>query len=186
MGVKAIENKYRVVHIVQLREFSVSHDKYELCLCIGSAYIPECIVVSLEGKIIKGAPDRSNADLNRYYIEMKQDEGETLKGLIHEKDVYAEVIPVYTFDNGRVIKKFGEPSRIGFPNTFTDGEIMYNNVIFNDIESARAACRKDARAGVKMAFRRFKEVWSECAGKVVHISKHLFRETYYYLYSFTQ
>jgi hypothetical protein len=186
MGVKAIEEKYKVKHIVQLREAEVSYNKYELCLCIGSAYIPECIVVNMQGKIVKGGPERSNAELNRYFIELKQDEGETLKALINQQDVYTETVPVYTFDDGRVIKKYAEAGKIGFPHTFTDGRIMYENTTFTDIAEARIACKKDSRAGIKSAFRTFKEAWAECAARLYKVTKYVLREAFYYLRSHWQ
>lgn len=183
MGVKAIKNKYGIKHIVQLREAEVSYQKYELCVCIGSPYIPDCIVINMQGKVVKGAPDRSNADLNRYFIEIKQDEGETLKALIHQQDTFGELVPVYTYHNGQVLKKFAEAGKIGYPHTFTDGRIMYENTTFTDIAKAREACKEDMRAGVKSAARTFKDAWRECAERIWRVTSYLFREVFYYLRS---
>lgn len=186
MGVKAIKDKYQIKHIVQLRVAEVSWQKSELCLCIGSPYIPEAIVVSMAGKIVKGGPpDRSNNDLNRIYRELEADQGEVLAGLIKAQDNFEGInlVRVYTFENGLVLKKFAEEGKIGYPHTFTDGEIMYENTTFTDIHSARAACLIDAKAGVKSAIRTNKEAWSEVLARIKKVTGYLFREIFYYIRS---
>ena len=72
MGLKKLIEKYNIKHLVQKRNDNI---------CIGSEYIPDIIVISFDGKIIKkyknGDYDDGwsiNEDLKRYQEELLIDE----------------------------------------------------------------------------------------------------------------
>ena len=122
MGIKALKERYRIEHIVQL-------DKNGDIL-IGSPYVNCIIRISPEGKILKRYEDgRINEDLRRYQQEMDEDvlTGE-LKRLIDLPDTFGELTPVYTCKGANIVKKFCE--KTGWPNITTDGELMYENNFF--------------------------------------------------------
>jgi hypothetical protein len=116
VGWKKVKEHYRITHIVQVNEAGI---------CIGSGYIPEIIVISLSGLLVKrdDFSGRTGA-LARYKKEM-EDDPSTLKCLVLEPDVFDSAITVYTFDGARIIEKKCE--ELGWPNVTHDGCVMYEN-----------------------------------------------------------
>ena len=147
MGVKTIKDHYRIGHIVQ---------RVGDTICIGSPYIHNLIVISSEGKLLKVDNGYNNADLNRYAEELRADEksGE-LKAWFHVRDTFGPLIHVYTSDKGRVIRK--ECEEFGWPNTTTDGMIMYENSHFLTYDEALGHLLNDTRLGVKYTTESFYE-----------------------------
>lgn len=117
MGWKKIKAHYRVRHNVKVSDQGV---------CIGSGRIPDIIIISPKGKIVKRYEDRSNADLTRYQAEMDADPAKLLE-LLEAEDVFDVSTPVFSFDGGRVIKQKCEV--FGWPNATHDGAVMYENAL---------------------------------------------------------
>jgi hypothetical protein len=118
MGCKAIKEKYQIKHIVA---------KYGDNICIGSPYVHDIITISPDGKLIKVWNGIGRDDtLERYLQELHADEktGE-LKRLFHLADAFENILPVYTYSGGKIIKKFCE--KYGWPELTTDGDVMYEN-----------------------------------------------------------
>ena len=116
-------------------------------VCIGSAYIHD--LISVDKKTIKlrykfGVPD--DAELLAIWEKLKEliDSGE-MKSIIDENDVIENPIPVFTYDNDFEIVE-SHTDALGWPNVTYDGKLMYDNMYFADINDARKAALKEARA----------------------------------------
>lgn len=140
MGVKSIKEHYQIKHFVTKRGENI---------CIGSAYVHDIIVISPEGKLIKvWERNSSNADLRRYVEELENDSATgKLKAIFHKKDTFSKFLPVYTYENGRLIKTYCE--EYGWPNVTHDGEMMYENTYFKTIREARESLRRDSYLGLR-------------------------------------
>lgn len=135
MGWKNVKQHYRISHIVR-----VANDQ----LCIGSGYIPEIIVVSLAGEIIKRY-DRRDGDLARYQEEIEADPV-LFAQLMREPDKFDHSIPVFSFLGCEIIEKQCE--ELGWPNVTHDGDVMYENTWFPTREQAIRAAKQDARSAI--------------------------------------
>lgn len=120
MGWKTLKEHYRIEHIVCVTKKGI---------CIGSPYVHNLIVVSLEGLIINPNDGRSNADLLRYMSEMMADM-DKLREVVQSVDTFSAAIPVYTYDGGNIIEEKCES--LGWPNVTHNGNIMYNNTYSKD------------------------------------------------------
>jgi hypothetical protein len=114
MGWKNVKEHYKISHLVRVSEEG---------LCIGSAYIPEIIVIAPDGRL-QVRHETSNEDLMRYQAEMEADR-ETLLRLMQSPDTFSASIPVYTYRGSEIIEKFCEEP--GWPNTTHDGCMMHDN-----------------------------------------------------------
>ena len=134
MGVKTIKEKYDIKHMVQ---------KVGENICIGSPYVHNIITITPEGKVANiWDRNSSNPDLRRYVEELEADvkTGE-LKKLFHQKDAFENILPIYTTEDGWVIKKYCE--KYGYPNITTDGELMYENTFFVNYADALKYLKRD-------------------------------------------
>ena len=115
MGWKTVKEHYQIKHHVCVGEAGI---------CIGSGYISDILVISLEGVLIKRYEDRSNNQLSEYQRRMDADPA-LLKRLVQTSDTFAISIPVYTYNDGTIIEKRCEAP--GWPNVTHDGDMMYEN-----------------------------------------------------------
>jgi hypothetical protein len=178
MGIKAIKEKYKIEHIVQ---------KEGDTICIGSPYMHDIICLNAEGRLTKMYKNReyddgwsTNEDLKRYQEEMliDQESGE-LKRLINLNDDVNELITVFTYNGGRVVKKYCEV--YGWPNTTIDGELMYDNTFFKTYKEAYIALLKET--SLKYSWRIWKRNISDAFGKIKSATGYLLRDIFEYLYS---
>lgn len=137
MGWKNVKDHYRIGHIVHVKDHGI---------CIGSPYISDIIVIDPSGKIIKRL-ERAHGDLGRYQSEMDADR-EKLRRLIEAPDEFARSIPVYTYQDDRIIEKRCEEP--GWPNVTHDGELMYENTHSTDKQEVIAWAKRNAQHGVSM------------------------------------
>lgn len=151
MGYKKLKEHYRIGHAVCVTEKGI---------CIGSPYIHDLIVVSMEGKIIKGDDGRSNEDLRRYMAEMKADP-ERLKEVVLAPDTFEKSITVYTYDGGNIVEKQCEEP--GWPNVTHEGDMMYENTFSTDKEKVICWAKRNATAGVELSQRRIEEIKADLA-----------------------
>lgn len=145
MGFQAVRKYYDIKHIVAV------YDKRDFggpCICIGSPYIHDIIVIRIsDAKVVKGY-ERGNDDLGRYYAAIKEDEKNgILRGLIDTPDVFTRNLPVFTIKDWAVVADYCE--EYGWPNTTNSGYIMYENTYFKTREEAYAYLLKDTAAGVR-------------------------------------
>jgi hypothetical protein len=151
MGWKNIKEHYRIAHAVCVTKEGI---------CIGSPYIHNIIVIGPDGTMKKRYDDRGNEDLARYQREMES-EPATLKRLVESQDSFAESIPVFTYDGGRIIEKRCEV--LGWPNVTHDGDMMYENTFSADRAAVVVWAKRNAAAGVSLFERRVREIGKDLA-----------------------
>jgi hypothetical protein len=132
MGWKRVKEHFRITHIVQVTEAGI---------CVGSPYIHDIVVISLEGKVLKEwHMENHHPELSRIVREIKADQA-AVRELFEKLDEFYADHPVYTWDqDGNIIEKKCE--RPGWPNVTHDGLLMYDNRFSTDrakiIELAKA------------------------------------------------
>lgn len=136
MGWKQVKQHYRIQHLVCVTEDGI---------CIGSGYVPDIMVISPEGELVKLYDGRSNDDLVRYQAEMTADPVK-LKELVLAVDTFDKAVRVYTYDGARIIEKLCEEP--GWPNVTHDGELMYDNTFSTDRAYIVRQALANARAGI--------------------------------------
>ena len=126
MGWKNVKDHYRIEHIVQVTKVGGDHsDKVTDAICIGSPYIHNLIVISLDGRILKRHDERGNDNLERHMQEMDADL-DVLKRLVQAPDTFiGDSITVYTWEGAKILEKQCE--KFGWPNVTHDGCLMYEN-----------------------------------------------------------
>lgn len=160
MGHKAFREHYRIGHIVKVNERGV---------CIGSPYIPDLIVVAMDGTILEEY-DRLNEDLKRYVAEMKADPAK-LREVLNAPDTFEASIPVYTYKGADIIEKLCE--KPGWPNVTHDGDIMYENTFSTDKAKVVAWAKRNAGLGVKFANDKIEQLKSDIARVESNLAKEL-------------
>lgn len=137
MGWKAIKEHYRVKHIVQVTEKGI---------CIGSPYVHDLMIISLDGELLKGPSGTVNDDLVRYHQEMLEDPSK-LRDLASAEDTFSTSIPVFTYRGAEIIEKQCE--ELGWPNITHDGAIMYEGMFSTDRGTVVEWAKRNCLAGVR-------------------------------------
>lgn len=138
MGWKAVRDHYRIEHAVQVVDGKG--------ICIGSPYVHDIIVISLDrGEITRVWNDDGRGELGRYVREMREDPFK-LAELVAAEDVFERSIPVYTYDGGAIVEKQCE--ELGWPNVTHDGCMQFENTFSPDPGLVRTWAIKSARAGI--------------------------------------
>lgn len=180
MGTKAIKEKYNIGHIVQ---------KEDDTIWIGSPYVHDIIGINLDGKLTKMYKNRkyddgwsTNEDLKRYQEEMiiDQESGE-LKRLVQLTDDIKELITVFTYKGGKIVKTYCE--KYGWPNTTISGELMYDNTFFRTYNEAYKALLDNTK--LKYSWRSWKQNMSDNFSRMIKTTKYMIREVFEYVYSRT-
>lgn len=159
MGWKLLKERYRIGHIVQIREGA---------LCIGSPYIHDLI------KIVDGKPTwgnlgpSKNDDLARYFDEMSADIN-SLHRIIDEPDWFDVFTPVYTWDGGEIIEKLCEEH--GWPNVTHDGQLMYENSFSTDRAKVVEWAKESARYSVEWRKERLEEALTDLVQRKVWLTE---------------
>ncbi len=151
MGWNNVKKHYRIGHIVQVTERGI---------CIGSPYIPECIVIGLDGELKFAYKDRANDDLVRYQQEMDADPA-LLRRLVLEPDTFERALPVYTFQEAAILEKRCEA--FSYPNVTHDGCLMYDNTFSHDRNIVIAWAKRDAALAIKHRLSRLEELEAQAA-----------------------
>ena len=142
MGWKSVKEHYRIGHFVAVYP--------EKGICIGSPYIHDILVVSLDGVLTKtdeGNWGRSiNSDIDRYQREMQADP-EQLARLVKQPDTFERSIPVYTYEGAEIVECACE--EIGYPNVTHDGRMMFENTFSADRDQVVKWALRNARASVE-------------------------------------
>lgn len=137
MGWKSVKEHYRIDHTVQMAGGK---------LCIGSSYVHNLISVTPSGEVSTELFPTQNPELNRYYKEITSNK-EKFVELLHIVDKFDVSLPIYTYSNGQVIKKFCE--EYGWPNVTHDGEMIYENTFFKKKAQAAAYGKKDEESNLR-------------------------------------
>lgn len=175
MGFQAVRKYYDIKHIVAV------YDKRDFggpCICIGSPYIHDIIVIRIsDAKVVKGY-ERGNDDLGRYYAAIKEDEKNgILRGLIDTPDVFTQNLPVFTIKDWAVVADYCE--EYGWPNTTNSGYIMYENTYFKTREEAYAYLLKDTTAGVRCC--NFKYNFREGCDRIKKTIRYSLRQCWFWV-----
>ena len=151
MGWKNVKEYYRIEHAVQVTNKGI---------CIGSPYIHDLIVISLQGEVVVPYRDSPpvSADLARYQREIDADPAK-LRELVLQPDTFTESLSVYTFHNGEIVEKQCEV--YGWPNVTHDGEMMYENRFSPDRDEVIRWARKDNQIARKWAWERITQLEAE-------------------------
>ena len=148
MGWKNLKEGYKILHTVCVRKEGIA---------VGSAYIPDLIVVGLDGKLKKNDRECANEDLRRVLAEMQADPGKLMR-LVSTPDTFTTDIVVYTFENGQIVEKLCE--KLGWPNVTHDGKMMYENSFSTDKSVVIAWAKRNSNARVELHRERLAEM--EC------------------------
>lgn len=97
-------------------------------------------------------------------------------------DTFENLKPIYTYKNGKVIKKFCEEYE--YPNVCTDGKLIYQNTFFRKREDAVSYRRNDARLNLKYSYRNLGEKIIKSTQQVSIATKRLFVDLYEFIVSF--
>lgn len=136
MGWKSVKEHYRIEHAVAVYP--------EKGICIGSPYIHDIIVISLEtGQITRrwGEPHRD--PIARYLAEMDADPAK-LAELVAQADTFERSIPVYTYEGAEIVECFCEEPE--WPNVTHDGRMMFENTFSTDRDQVVKWAAREARA----------------------------------------
>jgi hypothetical protein len=177
MGWKSIKEKYNIVHTV-----AVYPDEG---ICIGSDYVHNIIVIGFDGRVkSKWTGWSNNPKLDTYYARICEDErsGE-LKRLCQCQDTFGPVFPVYTYRDGRIIKKWCEA--YGWPNVTTDGSVMYENTFFQDYEKARSAVLHSTKYCLQFSASHFGQDIRPDIQHIKYRAGSLLRECFEFIYART-
>lgn len=138
MGWKAVRDHYRIEHDVQVTSQGI---------CIGSPYIHDIIVISLDrGEIVRRWGEPHSGKLGRYLQEMDADPSK-LAELVAADDVFERSIPFYTYEGADIIEKQCEA--LGWPNVTHDGCMQFENTFSPDPGLVRTWAIDNAKAGVR-------------------------------------
>jgi len=136
MGWKKVKEHYRIEHTVQV---------CNNCIWIGAGYIPDGIVISFAGQILKRFDSCINDDMQRYQQAIERD-STLFRQLLEQPDQFTKSITVYTFKDGDIVEKLCE--ELGWPNVTHDGLLMYNNYFSTDKQVVIAWAKANAAAAV--------------------------------------
>ncbi|KQN09848.1 hypothetical protein ASE85_02620 [Sphingobium sp. Leaf26] len=138
MGWKAVRDHYRIEHLVQVTSAGI---------CIGSPYIHNIIVISLDrGEIVRRWGTPHDGSLGRYLDEMDADPFK-LADLVAQADVFERSMSVFTYEGGDIVEKQCE--ELGYPNVTHDGCMQYENTFSPDAGLVRVWAIDSAKAGIE-------------------------------------
>ena len=137
MGIKKLKEEFDIQHIVQ-----VSMNNGDIF--IGSGYVHDLITIKKDydikwSSILSGGGKLEN--LRDRLISAK--ENGKLQEVLDSEDIFNNLKVVFTSKNGKVIKKWCE--EFGYPNTTTDGELIYDNTFFQTRQEALKFGKKEAK-----------------------------------------
>lgn len=135
MGWKKFKEHFGIKHTVHIVEGQV---------CIGSAYISQLLILGSDGRLVKRDERSVNEDIARYQREIDADPAK-VRELLAAPDLFAESIPVFTYDGSRIIEKMCEKAE--WPNCTHDGQLMYDNTFSTDKSKVIAWAKRNADAG---------------------------------------
>lgn len=138
MGLKLLRKVLDTNYIIQ---------RYKGEVLIGSGHVSELVVIGIDMSIRYGSSFKGTR-VRQVHDRLKElaADGE-LETILASKDEFDNLIDVWTFGDGGVTRKQCEET--GWPNTTTDGELIYDNTFFRTRKEALYACRRDIYYGLK-------------------------------------
>lgn len=146
MGFKAVKTHYEIEHFVYISEGN---------LHIGSAYIPDIVVVQPDGTVVKLYDGWTSDTLLSGYAEKIEADPELFSRLFAQEDQFDADIPVFSSRGAEIIESKCEA--LGWPNVTHDGELMHDNTHFTTREEAIANAREGATTWVERLEERLEE-----------------------------
>lgn len=138
MGWKRVKEVYGIDHIVKVEGDDLK---------IGSGYIGDLITVHSDGCLtVNSIVERGEGELDRIRREMEADP-KRLASLISAPDSFSESLPVWTYEDGRIIELACE--EYGWPNVTHDGRLMYENLFFDRRDQAVEAAIRNGEYAVE-------------------------------------
>ena len=160
MGWKSVKDHYKIEHIVQVVENGE--------IQIGSIYIPDLIVISPQGVMIKSCKT-GNADLCRIESEMSKNP-ELLEELVQKKDIFEISIPIYTYDGGEIFQKHCE--KLGWPHVTHDGHLINENNFSENKNEVIQWAFESTEAAIKIYIEQIEEAKKKLKEKEDNIFLH--------------
>lgn len=145
MGWKSVKDHYRIQRLVQVRDGNIA---------IGSGFLPELIVITPDGRLLKRYDGGPTEDLTHIQRAMDGDLA-TLRRLAAQPDTFAASLVVYTYDGAQIIECRCE--RLGWPNVTHDGQLMYENTFSSDRDYIVERAKANALAGLELSLRAYAE-----------------------------
>ena len=124
MGWKNIQQAFAITrHIVTSSPVGVA---------IGTASIPD--LISIDGSTGEVIPHELwPLFAATHYPKIHEASSDELRELVNNPDHFERFIPVYTFEDGKIVQRFcGEP---GYPNVTHDGRLMHENLYSTDYDA---------------------------------------------------
>lgn len=138
MGWKTLKERFEInSHIVEISGGSI---------CIGTSCYPGLVTICPDTGKLTESPGFEEF-LSKTYPKLFQANRDDILDAIKTPDSFSEFIPVYTFENGNIIKKFCEEP--GWPNVTHDGFMMYENTFSTDKTEVVAWAKRDADRTIK-------------------------------------
>lgn len=167
MGIKTLRETYGNGFIVQKVE---NGD-----ITIGSGYASDLIRIKPDLKITKSdiVTDGGNIDMIYKSLIEAKESGE-LERVLLAQDEYTVLHNVYLAEDGKVIKKQCEAYE--WPNTTTDGQLLYDNTSFKTRNEALLYLRKESIEHVKTTFEVFiNTIRFDLTKRFIRFAKYSFR-----------
>ena len=135
MGWKRFKEHFGITHIVHITDEG---------LCIGSRIAPALAIIDIAtGRV----SDNTGFLANNYPAVLAADPADRVAPLV-TPDTFEEAIPVFAYDEGRIIVKKCEVP--GYPNVTHDGVLMSSNVFFPEVAQAVQRARQNTAAAIDM------------------------------------
>lgn len=128
--------------------FGITHhiDRHGDELRIGSGYIHDLLQVSLRSGVLR-LKDGFSSFAHENYPQLVSASPEHIRALLKQEDVFSRDIPVYVYEDGRILVRYCEQP--GYPNTTHDGYLMRNNYS-TDKAAVIARAKESAAYSVEM------------------------------------
>jgi len=175
MGWKKVKEHYDIKHIVCVTKEKKYGD--EPVICIGSGFIHDLIVVSMQGKILKRRDSSWGLDVLQAELDEDSKSGK-LRELIEAKDEFKDLKTVYRVCYKHIVEFKCE--EYGYPNCTTDGRLMYENTFTSDLDEAKRWLLYRSRLGENFRYsvsERFSRVWQD-----IKRFKYSLKEIWEYVY----
>lgn len=159
MGVKALKERFGITHIVQMSGARV---------CIGSGYVSDIVTIDPStGRVTESSTFAGF--LKQHYPALAEAAPEEVARLLVAQDQFADSIPVFTYDGGKIIEKQCE--KPGWPNVTHDGDVMYENTYSTDKRQVVQWAKRNARAGISIITRSIADTETRLAEQREELAK---------------
>lgn len=157
MGWKSFKEHFQIEHNVQVRDGFI---------LIGSDYVSDLAKVNImTGEVIRN--ENFTTFLPKYYPHLLDIPAIDILAVLAQKDYFLRDIPVYTYENGGIIKRYCEEFK--YPNVTHEGYMMYSN----KYSTSRDVVHKWAVEREKRDIEHYEERLREISEKEAEIKKRI-------------